>query len=108
MRIAVGSIGRRGSAAPVLEQDGLEIRRSHAARRSDERPDLPTSDEPPSTELDALQAARPRPAADRGRCESDVGRSQDPGRLGKGDPVGRGRHLGQSVVVAVVVGFSFF
>ena len=75
-------IGRE-SASEVLEQDRLDILGTDPARRGDERPDLAAPDEPPATELDALELAGPRPAADRGRREVDVRGGQDVGRLGQ-------------------------
>jgi len=99
-RIAAGSISRPGSAAQVLEQDRLDVLEVDAPRGRHERPDLASADEPPTTELDALQAARPRPAADRRRAEMDVGGGQDLGRFGKGDPVGRGDHRQSEAVDA--------
>src|SRR6478672_8855002 len=99
-RIAAGSISRPGSAAQVLEQDRLDVLEVDAPRRRHERPDLSSADEAPTTELDALQAAGARPAADRRRAEMDVGGGQDLGRFGKGDPVGRGDHRQSEAVDA--------
>src|SRR6185369_1813364 len=99
-RIAAGSISRPGSPAQVLEQDRLDVLEVDAPRGRHERPDLASADEPPTTELDALQAARPRPAADRRRAEMDVGGGQDLRRFGKGDPVGRCDHRQSEAVDA--------
>ena len=74
-------------------------RAGRAAAARDERPDLTTPHETTSAELDALQPAGPRPAADRGGRETDVGGSEDLGRLGEGDPVGRLPAWRQSVGV---------
>src|SRR6187397_301015 len=100
-RIAAGSITRwLGSTAQVLEQDGLHVLQVDASRRRHERTDLAAADEPPSAELDALKPAGPRPTADRRRSEMDVGRGQDLGRLGEGDPVRRRGHRQSEVVDA--------
>src|SRR4249920_2426502 len=99
-RIAAGSINRPGSAAQVLEQDRLDVLEVDATRWRHERADLAPADEPTTTELDALQAAGPRPAADRRRAEVNVGGGQDLGRFGKGDPVGRGDHRQSEAVDA--------
>ena len=98
-RIAAGSISRRPGQPPrSSNRTGWTSSRLDATGRRDERPDLAAPDEPPATELDALEPAGPRPAADRRRAEMDVGRGQDLGRLGEGDPVRRRGHR-QSVAV---------
>ena len=56
------SIAWPGSAAQVLEQDGLEILGADPARGGDQGPDLAAADEPPAAELDALQASRRGPS----------------------------------------------
>src|SRR6185503_14655764 len=99
-RIAAGSISRPRSAAQVLEQDRLDVLEVDAPRWRHERPDLASADEPPATELDALQAAGSRPTADRRRAEMDVGGGQDLGRFGEGDPVGRSDHRQSEAVDA--------
>src|SRR3954454_2464751 len=90
-RIAGGSISRT-SVPPVLEEPGLEGVGANAARPRDQRPDLAAPDESTPAELDALQAARPRPAADRRRGEVDVRFGEDRLCLTERDPVARRGH----------------
>ena len=82
---------RRGVSSRGPRTGRLDVLGADAPRRRDQRPDLAAPDEAAAAELDALEPPGPRPAADRRRREVDVGRGQDLGRLGQGDPVGRRR-----------------
>jgi hypothetical protein len=77
------------SAGHVLEEAGLEIGGVDPPRRREQRPDFAAPDEPPTADLDALELPAPGPAADRLAAKADVGRGQQIGGFGKGDPVGR-------------------
>src|SRR3954447_11937012 len=101
LRMASGSILGR-SATEVVEQDRLDVLGADPARRRHEASDLAASDEAASAELDALEAARSPPPADRGRGEVDVGGGEDVGCFDEGDPVGGRGHRGQSVLVLEV------
>ena len=87
-----GRLGQRLRAHPVQSSNrpGWRSLGTDGPRRCDQRPDLAALDVAPSAELDALELAGARPAADRRRREVDVGGLEDLGRLGQRDPVGRG------------------
>jgi len=86
-RSALGSTA--GGVSPqIVEQDGLQVLGANSPRRRDQRPNLAAPDEAAPPELDALETPGPRPAADGGRGEVDIGRSKDVGSLGERDPVG--------------------
>src|SRR3954471_23948636 len=85
------------SAREVLEHARLEVLGLHSPWPGDERLDLPAAHEPSSAQLDALELAGPRPAADRRRREPDIGLLEDLGGFRERDPVGGGRHRRGSV-----------
>jgi hypothetical protein len=68
----------------------LKIGGADTAWRRQQRPNLASPDEAAPTDLDALELAGPRPAADGFATEADVGRGQQIRRFGEGDPVGGG------------------
>ena len=81
----------RDQSRSSLEEGRLDGVRGHPSGPRDQRPDLPTADIAPATQLDALQPPVACPATDRRGREMHVGGSEDRLRLGERDPVvGRG------------------
>jgi len=79
----------------LLEEPRLEVPGPDRSRSGDQRPDLAAAHEAAATQLDALEAARASPAADRLGSKANVRRGQDLGSFAQADPVRRRGH-GQS------------